>query len=365
MEIVLFLRECLRLVQVRHTSGAGVVHVLKFLEKLKNDGREEVICEGCEEPIESYPAFKCSACRFICHVSCFEVPVYESTFFIHFGRRHEQLIFTEELKNDEEDDEKGVVCVVCREKVEGPGYKCSGDEYCNFQLHKSCAQLSREMHHPSHPDHILILQPPSLNPENCNACGKSCGRTSIFYHCEECDFAIDTACAIRTQVNNTDYCQHAFVPFFKKIHLTCEACGREGTDFASSCTIFRLLIHSRCVGFPRTVIISEHNHTLTLTYSLHHQVKDFNNVVCKLCGQKVKTQYAAFSCQECDFVAHLHCAKAVSKVWLTFVDKWAQLSHHYAHSHHYSSWASRWKVWKVQAIMDRSLMPTLIISHHG
>jgi hypothetical protein len=237
------------------------------------------------------------------HASKF-LKFFESTIFIHFGRRHEQLIFTEELKNDEE----GVVCVVCREKVEGPGYKCSAHE-CNFQLHKSCAQLSREMHHPSHPDHILILQPPSFYPSNCNACGKSCGR-SIFYHCEECDFVIDTTCAIRTQVNNTDNCQHAFVPFFRKIHFTCDACGREGTDFASSCTICRLLIHSRCVGFPRTVIISEHNHTLTLTYSLHHQVKDFNNVVCKLCGQKVKTEYAAFSCQECDFVAHLHCAKA-------------------------------------------------------
>jgi hypothetical protein len=194
---------------------------------------------------------------------------FESTIFIHLGRRHEQLIFTEELKNDEE----GVVCVVCREKVEGPGYKCSAHE-CNFQLHNSCAQLSREIHHPSHPDHILILQPPSFNPSNCNACGKSCG-TSIFYHCEECDFVIDTACAIRTQVNNADNCQHAFVPFFKKIHFTCEACGREGTDFASSCTICRLLIHS--LDFHAPVIISGHNHTLTLTYSLHHQVKDFNN----------------------------------------------------------------------------------------
>ncbi|XP_059462654.1 uncharacterized protein LOC132191579 [Corylus avellana] len=304
MEIELFLREILRQDRFGHTSSGGS-HVLKLLEKVKNDGKEELVCEFCKEPIVPYPAFKCSVCRFLCHVSCLgSTRLYESTFFFHFGRRHEQLIITEELKNDGE----GVVCMVCKEKVEGPGYKCSADE-CNFQLHKSCAQLPREMHHPSHPNHILILQRPSSHPSNCNACGKSCGR-SIFYHCEECDFVIDTTCAFRTQVNNTDNCQHAFVPFFRQIHFTCDACGREGTDFASFCTICRLLIHSRCAGFPRTVIISRHNHTLTLTYSLHHQVKDFNNVFCKLCDQKVKTKYAALSCQECDFVAHMYCAKA-------------------------------------------------------
>jgi hypothetical protein len=127
---------------------------------------------------------------------------------------------------------------------------------------------------------------------------------------KECNLIIDITCATRMPVNNTNDCQHAFVPFFKKIHFTCQACGREGTDFASSCTICRLFIHFRCPEFPRTMIISRHDHALSLIYSLHHQVKDFNNVFCKLCGQKVKTQYAAFSCQECDFVAHLYCAKA-------------------------------------------------------
>jgi endogenous inhibitor of DNA gyrase (YacG/DUF329 family) len=67
--------------------------------------------------------------------------------------------------------------------------------------------------------------------------------------------------------------------------------------------------HSICAGFSRTVYIARHNHALTLTYSLHRQVKDFNNVFCKLCGQKVKTEYAAFCCQKCDFVTHLYFAE--------------------------------------------------------
>jgi hypothetical protein len=305
MEMELFLRDILR----QHTFRHRVQHQLKILEELKNDGKEEVVCVYCNKPVVLGLAFKCKVCPFLCHVSCFgEAERYGSTFFLHFGGRHDELMFTEEQKND---GKEGVVCVVCNEKVEaGPRYKCSASK-CNFQLHKSCAQLPREMHHPSHTNHILTLQLPRLyfsDSTNCNACGKRYDN-GLFYKCEECDFIIDIICATRTQVKNIDDCQHAFIPIFKKIHFTCEACGREGMDFASSCNICGLLIHSRCAEFPRTMIISKHDHVLSLIYSLHHQVKDFNNVFCKLCGRKVKTQYATFSCQECDFVAHLYCAK--------------------------------------------------------
>ncbi|XP_062166116.1 uncharacterized protein LOC133872572 [Alnus glutinosa] len=334
MEMELFLREILRRALFLDEDD----HPLKILEELKNDGKEEVVCVYCNEPVVLGLAFKCKICPFLCHVSCFKETKYlGSTFYFHFGGRHDQLMLTEELKND---GKEGVDCVVCKEKVEaGPRYKCSASE-CNFQLHKSCAQLPREMHHPEHPDHILILQFPTeyASKRNCNACRKSCGKR-LFYKCEECDFIIDITCATRTQVNNTGDCQHTFVPFFRKIHFTCEACGQEGMDFVSSCTICRLFIHSRCAGFPRTMIISRHDHALSLIYSLHHQVQVFNNVFCKLCGQKVKTQYAAFSCQECDFVAHLYCAKACICESLPekSVDVMEKINpgeiHHFSHPH--------------------------------
>jgi hypothetical protein len=80
--------------------------------------------------------------------------------------------------------------MACDEQVEGPGYKCSTSE-CNFRLHKSCAQLPRQIQcHPSHPNHVLILSLPRLNSSNCNACGKWC-RTCLFYTCDECDFNLD------------------------------------------------------------------------------------------------------------------------------------------------------------------------------
>jgi hypothetical protein len=160
-------------------------------------------------------------------------------------------MLTEELKND---GKEGVVCLVCEEQAEGPGYKCSASE-CNFRFHKSCAQLPRQMHHPSHANHVLILELPRLYSSHCNVCGKWC-RRSLFYRCNECNFNIDITCATRTLITTED-CQHAFVPFLKKIHFTCEACGRQGTDFASLCTICRLFIHSICAGFSRTIRITK------------------------------------------------------------------------------------------------------------
>jgi hypothetical protein len=300
----LFLRECLTQYESYHKSGDDW-HRIKLVEELKNEGKEEVVCNNCKKLVVLGPAFKCSVCRYLIHLSCgrWDDPR-DSTIYFHFGRTNDELMLTEELKND---GKEGVVCLVCEEQAEGPGYKCSASE-CNFRFHKSCAQLPRQMYHPSHSNHILILELPRGYSSHCNVCGKWC-RRSLFYRCDECDFNIDITCATSTLITTAEDCQHAFVPFLKKIHFTCEACGRQGTDFASLCTICRLFIHSRCAGFSRTINIQRHNHALTLTYSLRRQVKDFNHVFCKLCGQKVKTEYAAFCCQKCDFVTHLYCAE--------------------------------------------------------
>jgi uncharacterized protein with PIN domain len=118
MEMELFLRDILRQQTFIHVDE-GPHHQLKILEELKNDGEEEVVCALCNKPVLLGLAFKCKACPFLCHVSCFgEGELYGSTLFFHFGGRHDQLMLTEELKND---GKEGVVCVVCNEKVEaGP-----------------------------------------------------------------------------------------------------------------------------------------------------------------------------------------------------------------------------------------------------
>ncbi|KAB1227474.1 hypothetical protein CJ030_MR1G028874 [Morella rubra] len=125
----------------------------------------------------------------------------------HFSHRH-PLILTEVLETD---GEKGVICSGCEESVLGPGYKCYE---CNFLLHKSCAELPREIQHPVHPNHTLTLRTSNNYASYCDACLKIC-RNCFTYKCNSCDFDLDIKCASRAEliltiVNNINMCSPIF-----------------------------------------------------------------------------------------------------------------------------------------------------------
>jgi hypothetical protein len=220
----------------------------------------------------------------------------ESRYFIH----EHPLIVVEDLNVD---GEKEVVCGVCEEPPLGPGYKCS---VCNFICHKSCFELAEEIQHPLHPNHTLRIRAPKRS-SYCDACAKCC-KSCFFYHCNDCDFDLDTRCASRWRVGKDDCHQHVFTPFLKQIQLTCEACGNEGKDsiflYCSTCLLF---IHAKCASLSRTITILDHDHLLTLTYSIN-QFKEHANILCKLCYEEINTKYAAYYCHKCSFAAHLSCA---------------------------------------------------------
>jgi hypothetical protein len=267
----------------------------------------KLVCRTCWKPILSGAAFKFTGKNMYFHMLCLNnVPTNHKALLLHFGFpwRHDPFISTEEVKNDGKKD-VNVVCFGCEKPVSGAKYKCSTSQ-CNLLLHKSCLELPPQVQqHPfHHPNHTLSLVKPQY--KHCNACGKNCN-TYPFYCCNECDFHLDFMCATRSQINNSDDCRHTFISFLKQNHFTCEACGEEGNELASLCSICQLLIHGKCTQFSHIIKITSHNHSLTLTYSLR-QVKEHNNIFCNLCYQKVKTEYGAYYCQECNYVAHLACA---------------------------------------------------------
>ena len=49
---------------------------LKFTEEVKNDGKGDAVCFGCQKPVSS-PGYKCSTpqCNLLLHKSCFELPL--------------------------------------------------------------------------------------------------------------------------------------------------------------------------------------------------------------------------------------------------------------------------------------------------
>ena len=93
-----------------------------------------------------------------------------------------------------EDERSGVLCWGCREPVFGPSYGCI---QCRRYLHhKSCAELPLGLHHPSHPNHPLILIKTyrDNNREEfdkfskCDVCGEKSSEYS--YCCYRCNFNI-------------------------------------------------------------------------------------------------------------------------------------------------------------------------------
>jgi hypothetical protein len=215
------------------------------------------------------------------------------------------LILIEELLDKYNGGMEEVVCPGCQEPAFGPAYKCSFPE-CTFFLHKSCSeQLSHVIQHPVHPEHSLFLHLPSSS-NCCDVCRKDCD-DSLFYRCFTCDFDVDIKCESRWRISAEDCHQHSLFLMRKQIQFTCEACGEESKDIAYLCSDCRVLIHRKCAQFSRTIKTSTHDHSLTRTYSLR-RVKKQENVLCLLCRKKVNTEYAAYYCRKCDYIAHMECA---------------------------------------------------------
>jgi hypothetical protein len=274
-------------------------HHLIFCEKLESDGNNKGVCWLCEESVLGCPSYKCLECNFHQHESCTESTHTREMKVVHGLRERHHLIFIEEL-------DKKVVCLGCEEPVFGPNYKCSIPK-CTFLLHKSCSDVSHVIQHPMHPDHALFLQVPSLR-NYCDMCRQDCTRS--FYRCFTCDFDIDIKCVSCWRISADDCHQHALFPTRKQIQFTCEACAQESKEIAYQCSVCRVLIHGKCASFPHTIKTTTHDHSLTRTYSLC-QVKQQDNIFCRLCRKKVNTEYAVYYCCKCDYIAHLNCAYRV------------------------------------------------------
>ncbi|XP_059445381.1 uncharacterized protein LOC132177160 [Corylus avellana] len=278
-------------------------HHLIFCEELQNNGEENhVLCIVCRKSVLGCPAYKCLECDFIQHKSCIE-PTHAIEMQVdHDLQERHHMMFIEEV-DDNSGNEK-VVCSGCEEALFGPAYKCSVPK-CTFLLHNSCTKLSHVIQHPMHLEHTLFLRLPSRG-NRCDVCRQICNG-SFYYRCYLCDFDIHIKCAPLWRINADDCHQHALLPTRKQIQFTCEACVEESKGIAYQCSLCGVFTHLKCARFPHTIKTRTHDHSLTRIYSLH-QVKKEDIVFCKLCYRKIYTEYAAYSCWQCGYIAHLDCA---------------------------------------------------------
>ena len=214
----------------------------------------------------------------------------------HFCHEHPLVYY--EMKT------KIFFCYLCGEKILDSSYRCIKCK--QFYLYKSCFELSRELHHPLHRKHPLVLT--YAYDHKCNHCAKY-----IFSYfscsCLSCSFNLHLGCASLPPLPHTMEVQihdRSLTLLRKLITFTCDACGKEGKNTPYLCLKCAFCVHPICAYLHRTVKHVRHQHTLNLTYSLHQIQPDHQ--ICLLCVEKVDTKYGFYYCSSCTFVAHLSCA---------------------------------------------------------
>ncbi|XP_030959460.1 uncharacterized protein LOC115981452 [Quercus lobata] len=193
------------------------------------------------------------------------------------------------------------------------GYSCKECGEGWYLHHKSCAELPLGLHHPSHPNHPLILFGIYTYHDNnreefdkfskCDVCGEKSGEYS--YCCYRCNFNINIRCSSLSLTIQTEVHDHQLTrSIWKLMKFTCDFCGKEG-NLPYCCVQCDFAIHSRCAACPRRLKVYRHNHPLHLTPSL--EVHPSDSPICLLCVRKVDT-LCLYYCSRCDFAAHLYCA---------------------------------------------------------
>ncbi|KAL8495905.1 hypothetical protein ACS0TY_019865 [Phlomoides rotata] len=167
----------------------------------------------------------------------------------HFSHPHVLKAMELEQKNKK-------VCSACEFELSGSAYCCT-EPYCTFNLHKSCFDSPREVHHKSHLQHPLtLLTAPPYNDG-----------------------------------------------------FTCNACLKDGKAFAYTCAECSYDLHIDCIQWPDKVIRPDHKHSLTLFYSspAADQASQDTTFVCDACKNPVHEMAWLYYCRECDFGTHLEC----------------------------------------------------------
>jgi hypothetical protein len=195
-------------------------------------------------------------------------------------------------------------CDGCCEEILGFSYGCISFD---FFLHKSCGLQPRELQHPLHPQHPLILQMiRRFRAILCYFCNKSILH-GFAYHCSHCNFNLHFKCASIPFTVEAEFHDHPLKLLQKSVSFTCDACGKKDEDMYSYlCTSLTcsLMVHRKCATLPLTVKHIGHQHALNLTSS--SQVNQSDRQICRLCIKKVDTD-RVYYCSKCNFVAHLDC----------------------------------------------------------
>ncbi|CAL5390910.1 unnamed protein product [Camellia sinensis] len=308
--------------------------------RVRNDQRvDSSRCSACGKFLTEGFSFNCSECNFSLDPLCASlIPLPSSTqnsqgssrddeFQIQQLRHPHPLILCEKKKDYR------ISCDACQLHFEDDDsivYICLE---CKFLLHKSCADLPLQVKSSfCHHQHTLTLLQyslgqlceNSLREENIGDANEFSGKfkchacqvyaSGFAYVCTKCAIFFDIKCPISKPFLISSQLQHEHpLALFSAIPylLYCNACNRQICTYFFRCVECEFNLHVGCVTtLPPTVKDKYHRHPLTLTNSPikdHPDENEYSEFICDSCEERRELYDPTYYCEECHYVAHVHC----------------------------------------------------------
>ncbi|KAL3737934.1 hypothetical protein ACJRO7_019456 [Eucalyptus globulus] len=227
----------------------------------------------------------------------------------HFSHRH--LLTICEIS-----EHKEVNCAACEKHCSNESYCC---KECKFFLHKSCAELSRELKHDLHPHSLTLCDTVNYSSWHtttnssiyCDGCMKRF--RGFTFRCEECNFDLDIECAQKSTYGSNVKKQiqhfiHGDPLILMEVidedkEVWCRACEKRCLNIAYSCDSCQFFLHKSCAELQQELCHPVHLHTLKLCPT----VDDDAGLSCDFCGEIFHG--FVYQCNECQFHLDVICAQ--------------------------------------------------------
>ncbi|XP_073132482.1 uncharacterized protein [Henckelia pumila] len=231
--------------------------------------------------------------------------------FIH----EHQLIF----KSD--DDEKPKLCKVCRLLIIAGTrfYSCSISS-CTFFLHKHCADLPKVLIDPDYfsakYNPFILSSTPTNEGDRCLKCYQICKN---FTYCpkeiEHRNASLHPLCASPCKMETThrSHRDHPLSPTHREIRAVCNACGEQENGIFFICQQCNYWLHQDCASLPPVAKHADHSHPLALFYSHPFPKGEISWGSCKICEEDLPLKLGVYTCQPCNYGAHIKCMKSSLK----------------------------------------------------
>ncbi|XP_074344780.1 uncharacterized protein LOC141683886 [Apium graveolens] len=209
---------------------------------------------------------------------------------------------------------EGDVCRVCGEEIDScessPIYSCinvtstASTSNTDFLVHKTCAELPREIVNPTDPNEVLSIHPCPWGQEYCIICGLF-GRSTYFTYQQSKE---DTIFVHPGHSHPLALIEHpsSFQCFVCKVNDNI-------LDSSYRCTKCQFWIHKSCGDAPPSFQFQFHKHPLILSFSLPEVYQKFYQF-CRICNEKLYWIEWIYCCLNCRYFTHFQCARSRSSL---------------------------------------------------